>query len=390
MKGDLRTEIPELSLSDSDITMLMETIPQSLIDAFVAVEDQRFWKHRGIDAKSLFRALVGFVMRDRRKGGGSTITQQLVRMAVLNGGGEQGFPLVKRKSREILLAARLEHEGDMSVEGRKKRILYAYLGRIYLGEHVCGVEKAASVFFDKKLSDLNLGECTLLASLPTRPAAYNPYTHPDNNQRKRRIVLRDMLDQGYISVDEYNEAIGTELYERLRGTYRFSPLNKERFIESVAGYVGAYSGRYGIKVQSPIIAQAILESEWGSSSLASKYNNYFGVKQGSSWIGETVSLFTLEKQISDETISPTTTMGSFRVYRNMEESVIDYFEVLSQPRYENLRGVTDPERYLSLLLRDGYSTDPVYARSNMGIIRQFDLERFDADTLSTVADADAC
>ena len=151
-------------------------------------------------------------------------------------------------------------------------------------------------------------------------------------------------------------------------------MTKNEFIETVAKYIKKHAGEYGILVHSPIIAQAILESGWGESKLASQYHNYFGLKCGSTWTGKSVNMKTQEEY----TVGVHTTIqDNFRVFASMEEGIKGYFEFLQYSRYHNLRGITDPEEYLRTIKADGYATSSTYVESNMKLIRQYDLTRYD-------------
>lgn len=120
-------------------------------------------------------------------------------------------------------------------------------------------------------------------------------------------------------------------------------------------------GAYEIKVCSPIIAQAILESGWGESRLAKDYHNYFGLKCGTKWQGKSVNLATWEEY---EAGTAMVISDYFRVFDNMEEGVKGYFELLQLPRYQNLKGITEPGRYLETIWADGYATSSVYVQKN--------------------------
>ena len=149
--------------------------------------------------------------------------------------------------------------------------------------------------------------------------------------------------------------------------------NKE-FIEKIAKCVKKYAYVYGIEVHSPIIAQAILESGWGKSGLASKYHNYFGLKCGSSWKGKSVNMATKEEY---KVGTLTNIRDNFRVYDSMEAGVKGYFEFINTKRYANLKGVTSPEEYVKRIKADGYATSSTYVDNIMRVIRDNKLTRFD-------------
>lgn len=151
-------------------------------------------------------------------------------------------------------------------------------------------------------------------------------------------------------------------------------MKKEEFIQKIAGYVKKYVAAYEIKVCSPIIAQAILESGWGESRLAKDYHNYFGLKCGTKWQGKSVNLATWEEY---EAGTAMVISDYFRVFDNMEEGVKGYFELLQLPRYQNLKGITEPGQYLETIWADGYATSSVYVQKNMELIEQYQLMKYD-------------
>lgn len=151
-------------------------------------------------------------------------------------------------------------------------------------------------------------------------------------------------------------------------------MKKEEFIQKIAGYVKKYATAYEIKVCSPIIAQAILESGWGEFRLAKDYHNYFGLKCGTKWQGKSVNLATWEEY---EAGTAMVISDYFRVFDNMEEGVKGYFELLQLPRYQNLKGITEPGRYLETIWADGYATSSVYVQKNMELIEQYQLMKYD-------------
>lgn len=151
-------------------------------------------------------------------------------------------------------------------------------------------------------------------------------------------------------------------------------MDKENFIQKVAEKVRKYAPLYGIGVHSPIIAQAILESGWGSSVLASKYNNYFGLKCGGAWNGKSVNMSTQEEY----TVGVMTDIrDNFRVFDDFDDGIRGYFEFTNYSRYANLKGVTSPEEYCRLIKEDGYATSSTYVDNLMRIINENNLTRFD-------------
>ena len=148
------------------------------------------------------------------------------------------------------------------------------------------------------------------------------------------------------------------------------------FVEQIAKCVKKYAYDYGIEVHSPIIAQAILESGWGKSVLASKYHNYFGLKCGSSWKGKSVNMATKEEY---KVGTLTNIRDNFRVYDSMEAGVKGYFDFIDTVRYANLKFVKSPEEYMRRIKADGYATSSKYVDNIMRVIRDNKLTRFDGN-----------
>ena len=151
---------------------------------------------------------------------------------------------------------------------------------------------------------------------------------------------------------------------------------KETFIQKVAEKVSKYAPLYGICVHSPIIAQAIIESGWGKSGLASKYHNYFGLKCGSSWKGKSVNMTTKEEY---KVGTMTNIRDNFRVFDDFDDGIRGYFEFINTRRYKNLKGVKSPEEYVRRLKADGYATSSKYVDNVMRVIRDNKLTRFDGN-----------
>lgn len=154
--------------------------------------------------------------------------------------------------------------------------------------------------------------------------------------------------------------------------------SRQKFIEDIAGFVQKYAYVYGIMVHSPIIAQAILESGWGESKLAAVYHNYFGLKCGTKWTGKSVNLTTQEEYQSG---TMTTIKDNFRAYDSMEEGVKGYFEFIQLARYQNLRGIKDPKKYLETIKADGYATSSTYVTGTYKVITTYGLTKYDGTTV---------
>ncbi len=189
-----------------------DQIPKDLVNAFVAIEDSRFWLHHGVDMRGMIRAVVlGIKSRFNSTQGASTITQQLIKNNVFSGGAEKGIGAkVVRKIQEQYLAIELEKVMP------KEKILENYLNTINLGANSLGVQTAARRYFDKDVSELTLSECATIAGITQNPVGYNPITHPENNKEKREIVLRYMEEQGYITKEQHEEALADDVYARIQ------------------------------------------------------------------------------------------------------------------------------------------------------------------------------
>ncbi len=187
-------------------------IPKDLIDAFVAIEDARFWTHKGIDLRGIARAAYSGITNQSLDEGASTITQQLIKNVVFNGGAEANLGArIERKIQEQYLAIQLENTTDKTI------IMQDYLNTINLGNSTLGVQAASKRYFNKSVSELTLSECAVIASITQNPSKYNPITHPENNMERRAIVLDYMEEQEYISDIEKAEAIAdtSSVYERI-------------------------------------------------------------------------------------------------------------------------------------------------------------------------------
>ena len=206
------TEIQTLAYSGANRTYVtLDQIPEELQHAFVAIEDERFYEHNGIDVKGIVRAGAIAVSNGGLSQGASTITQQLLKNNVFNAYNETTVEKVKRKIQEQYLAVKLETV--MS----KNDILENYLNTINLGNGYYGVQAAAQGYFNKDVSELNLSECAVIASITKNPTGLNPITNPDKNRSRELQVLSNMLEQGYITQATYDEAIADDVYARLEG-----------------------------------------------------------------------------------------------------------------------------------------------------------------------------
>ncbi|MBQ9744904.1 MAG: transglycosylase domain-containing protein [Clostridia bacterium] len=176
-------------------------MPSDLVNAFIAVEDHRFYKHNGVDWLRTLKAAANYIIKlGKTEFGGSTITQQLVKNIT---GDNRQTP--KRKIEEIIRALNIEkHAG-------KHQILEMYLNIVYLSQNCYGICSASRTYFGKEPEELTLAECASLASIVKSPTKYDPYKYPENNYKRRKIVLSEMLEHGMINEEEYNIALSEEL-----------------------------------------------------------------------------------------------------------------------------------------------------------------------------------
>lgn len=173
----------------------LEDLPQHLPDAFLAIEDQRFYDHAGVDRKAILRAMFENAKAGDTVQGGSTLTQQLVKNMVLTP--DQNY---KRKFQEAYLSYEMERMLS------KKEILELYLNRIYFGNSAYGIEAASQRYFGKSALDISVAEAALLAALPKAPSRYDPTLNPDAAFARSRLVLQNMTELGMIGIEQMSEA----------------------------------------------------------------------------------------------------------------------------------------------------------------------------------------
>ena len=202
------------------MSVSIDKIPLDMQHAIVAIEDERFYEHNGIDVRGILRAFVNGVSRGFKfNEGASTLTQQLLKNNVFTNWTDEGkIERFIRKFQEQYLALQLE--ASLTAEGMdtKSVILENYLNTINLSAGTYGVQAAAQRYFGKNSQDLTLSECAVLAAIPQNPYAFNPINHPEKNAERRKKVLKNMLEQGYITQEEHDEALADNVYERIKET----------------------------------------------------------------------------------------------------------------------------------------------------------------------------
>lgn len=210
---DGTTEIERFVSSGSNrVYKSIDEIPVDLQHAFVAIEDERFYEHNGIDLQGIARAAVIGIASGDFSQGASTITQQLIKNNVFtNFMDEQTFyDKLQRKIQEQYLALQIEKQMD------KDTIMESYLNTINLGQNCLGVQAAAKRYFNKDVNELTLSECAVIAGITQNPTGYNPITNPEDNSKRRDKVLKNMLEQGYIDQAAYDEAKADDVYSRIQ------------------------------------------------------------------------------------------------------------------------------------------------------------------------------
>ena len=210
---DAGNQIRKLAAPDSNrLPVTLDQIPVDLQHAVVAIEDERFYEHNGIDVKGILRAGMKALTTGDFSEGASTITQQLLKNNVFTNWTSESTQLERftRKIQEQYLAVQVEKKTD------KDTILENYLNTINLGAGSYGVQAAARQYFDKDVWDLNLSECVTLAGITQNPTKFNPIINPDSNRKRRKEVLQHMLDQNYITQDQYDEALADDVYSRIQ------------------------------------------------------------------------------------------------------------------------------------------------------------------------------
>jgi len=214
----------------------LDEMPAALINAFIAAEDSRFYKHKGIDFYSIVRAFFKNLEAGTIVQGGSTITQQVTKSFLLTP--ERSYT---RKLKEAILAYRIDKAFN------KDEILYLYLNQIYLGHGAYGVEAAAENYFGKTVKDLNLAECAILAGLPQAPSKYSPFKYPERAKQRQIYVLNRMVDEGFISNVQATEAINTVVEIKPRRNWYIEEI--PYYTEQVRRYVEEKYGRDALYTQ---------------------------------------------------------------------------------------------------------------------------------------------
>ena len=278
--------------SSNRLPVSIDQIPVDLQHAVVAIEDERFYEHNGIDVRGILRAFVKNLSSGNLSEGASTITQQLLKNNVFTNWTQESTWLERftRKIQEQYLAVEIEKKIN-----NKNVILENYLNTINLGAGTYGVQAAARKYFNKDVWNLNLSECTTLAGITQNPTQYNPIEHPEANAKRRKEVLDHMIDQGYITQEQYDQVINDDIYSEIQAA---QVLNEEtdntvysyfedelidqviNDLMNIKGYTRTqaqnlvYSGGLSIYTTQDASIQKILDEEYADPSNYPDYVQY--------------------------------------------------------------------------------------------------------------------
>ena len=212
-------QLQRLSSAEGNrVSVSIADIPENMQHAIVAIEDSRFYEHNGVDPRGMMRAIaVAISSGFQRTEGASTLTQQLLKNNVFTDWTEENtLQTIRRKLQEQYLAVKLEAALTAEGANAKDVILENYLNTVNFGAGAYGVQTAAQTYFGKDCKDLTLSECAVLAAIPQNPTKWNPRNHPDLNAERQRTVLDYMLQQGYITQEEHDEALEDDVYSRIQ------------------------------------------------------------------------------------------------------------------------------------------------------------------------------
>jgi penicillin-binding protein 1A len=224
-----------------------ESMPDKIINSFLAAEDKNFFSHPGVDAKGILRAIlknIKNISQNKRLEGASTITQQVAKNFLLT-----NEVSLKRKIKEAILAFRIERAYT------KERILELYLNQIYLGQGTYGVAAASLEYFDKSIKELDYPEAALLAALPKAPSKYNPYKYPETAKFRRNLVIENLKDNNFISKKQFNQFKESRLNLKKRRIEIVNEANSyteevRRTVKDIYGFEKLYS--QGLSISTPL------------------------------------------------------------------------------------------------------------------------------------------
>lgn len=271
-------KMQELYVNENRIWVNLEDVPQHTIDALVSIEDQRFWEHNGVDWKRFGGAVIGWILRDDDYGG-STITQQLIKNLT-----QDNDRTWQRKAQEVLRALYIERKYQ------KDDILEYYINTVYFNYRAYGLGKATELYFNKTVPELTVAESAALFGIINKPAVYEPYDHPEENEYRKNLILSKMLELGKLTQSEYDEAKAQVLEFNpdgktmaLSSTYSWfvdmviddvlHDLQEEKGYSEMAASNYLFSGGLQIYTTADMRVQEALEEAFATSSYFSSDSN---------------------------------------------------------------------------------------------------------------------
>ncbi len=279
-------------------------IPASLIDAFISIEDVRFYQHKGVDLRSIARAVSVAIKNQQVSQGASTITMQLARNYFLT-----SERTLTRKIKEMFLAIKIENNFT------KAQILELYLNKIFLGKHAYGIGAAAEVYYGKKLNQLTLAQTAMIAGLPKAPTKYNPINNPRRAKQRRDYILGKMLEQRHINADQYIEAMNEELSAKIHGTdtETYAPYLAEMVRAEAMKRYGEDAYKLGLNIYTTLDSeeQALALTTLQQNLL--KYSHRHGYRGAEDHIN--LADFTTPEALSDK-------LDEYKIYANIYPAVV--------------------------------------------------------------------
>ncbi len=318
-----------------------DSIPDVVINSFLSAEDKNFFKHPGIDARGITRAIIKNVrnyMQSRRLEGASTITQQVAKNFLLS-----NEVSLKRKVKEAILAFRIERAYS------KERIMELYLNQIYLGQGAYGVAAASLEYFDKAVKDLNYQEAALLAALPKAPSKYDPFKSKKLAKNRRNLVLKNIFENNYISEDEYKKLIKKNIELKKRKIKLFKEANfyseeVRRVISEQYGYDQLY--KEGLYIKTALNAEHQLNALKALREGLQSYDRRHGwrgaivnLKDKKNWF-EVAKKYSLEKNLGwklAKVINVEMLEANIEIENKKNEKI--YFKDASWTRKKNFREI---------------------------------------------------
>lgn len=307
-----------------------EDIPKDIINALVATEDRKFFKHWGVDIQRIIQAFIKNVISlNLKKEGASTITQQLARNLYLN----TKETTLSRKLREAMTAVQIEKTYT------KEEILTYYFNTVYFGKGAYGIEAAASTYFNKTSRELNLQECAVLVALLKSPTNYDPIEHPEDCKSRRNLVLKQMREEGYITDEQFNIASNESLHINLNPTEIAMESKAPEFTEYVRQILQQKAEKYGfdlyrdgLKVYTTLDTRFQKHAETAVkeqlSTFQKSFNSYWNWKNNKDILESNLDKFIKQ---SDTYKKATTETERKRIYESMKnnKAIIDSVKKLA-------------------------------------------------------------